>query len=76
MLRHVLGNQRCQSLEHGLVVLAHRVAADAVAGEVAALLQVAQRSKAQVQMHAALDDAKECLVIAGVSLVAALGPHA
>ena len=76
MLRHVLGNQRRQRLEHGLVVLAHRVAADAIAGEVAALLQVAQRAQAQVQMHATLDDAKERLVITGVSLVAALGPHA
>ena len=37
---------------------------------------MAQRAQAQVQMHAALDDAKECLVIAGMCLVAALGPHA
>ena len=76
VLGHVLGSQRRQRLEHGLVVLAHRVAADAVAGEVAALLQVAQRAQAQVQVHAALDDAKKCLVIAGMRLVAALGPHA
>ena len=75
VLRHVLGNQRRQRLEHGLVVLAHRVATDAVAGEVAALLQVAQRSQAQIHMHATLDDAKERLVITGVGLIAALGPH-
>ena len=36
---------------------------------------MAQRAQAQIQMHATLDDAKERLVIAGVSLVAALGPH-
>ena len=76
VLGHVFGNQRRQRLEHGLVVLAHRVAADAVAGEVAALLQVAQRAQAQVQMHAALNDAKERLVITGVGLITALGPHA
>ena len=76
VLRHVLGNQRCQRLEHGLVVLAHRIAADAVTREVAALLQMAQRAQAQIQVHAALNDAKERLVIAGMSLIAALGPHA
>ena len=76
MLGHVLAYERCQGLEHGLVVLAHRVAANAVTGEVAALLQMTQRAQAQVQVHAALNDAKERLVIAGVSLVAALGPHA
>ena len=76
MLGHVLAHERRQGLEHGLVVLAHRVATNAVTGEVTAFLQMAQRAQAQVQMHATLDDAKECLVIAGVSLVAALGPHA
>ena len=76
VLGHVLGSQRRQRLEHGLVVLAHRVAADAVAREVAALLQMAQRAQAQVQVHATLDDAKECLVVAGMRLIAALGPHA
>ena len=76
VLGHVLAYERCQSLEHGLVVLAHRVAADAITGEVTALLQMAQRAQAQVQVHAALDNAKECLVIAGMGLIAALGPHA
>ena len=75
MLGHVLTRERRQGLEHGLVVLAHRVATDAVTGEVAALFQMAQRTQAQVQMHATLDDAKECLIIAGVCLIAALGPH-
>ena len=76
VLGHVLTRERCQRLEHGLVVLAHRIAADAVTREVAALLQMAQRAQAQIQVHAALNDAKERLVIAGMSLIAALGPHA
>ena len=75
VLGHVLTHERCQRLEHGLVVLAHRVATDAVAWEVTALLQMAQRAQAQVQVHAALNDAKERLVIAGMRLIAALGPH-
>ena len=75
VLGHILARKRCQRLEHGLVVLAHRVAANAVTGEVAALLQMAQRAQAQVQVHAALNDAKERLVIAGMRLIAALGPH-
>ena len=48
VLGHVLAYERCQGLEHGLVVLAHRVAANAVTGEVAALLQMAQRAQAQI----------------------------
>ena len=76
VLGHVLTHERRQRLEHSLVVLAHRVAANAVTGEVAALLQMAQRAQAQVQVHAALNDTKECLVIAGMRLIAALGPHA
>ena len=76
VLGHILAHERCQGLEHGLVVFAHRIAADAVTREVAALLQMAQRAQAQVQVHAALNDAKERLVVAGMRLIAALGPHA
>ena len=72
----MLADQRRERLEHGLVVLAHRVAADAVAGEVADLLQVTQAAEAQVQVHATLNDAKERLVGAGVGGVAALRPAA
>ena len=76
MLGHVLAHERRQGLEHGLVVLAHRVAADTVARKVAALLQMAQRTQAEVQVHTALNDAKERLIVAGMRLIAALGPHA
>ena len=76
MLGHVLAHERRQGLEHGLVILAHRIATDTIAREVAALLQMAQRAQAQIQVHAALNDAKERLVIAGMRLIAALGPHA
>ena len=38
VLGHVLARKRRQGLEHGLVVLAHRVATNTVTGEVAALL--------------------------------------
>ena len=76
MLGHVLTHERRQGLEHGLVILAHRIATDTVAREVAALLQMAQRAQAQIQVHAALNDAKERLIVAGMRLIAALGPHA
>ena len=74
--RHVLRDQRGQGLEHDLVVLAHAVAADAVAGEVAARLEVLQGAQTQVHMHAALHDAEERLVGALVGRKAPVGPTA
>ena len=73
---HVLGHERLQRLEHGLVFLAHGVPADAIARKVAALLQVLERAQAQIQVHTALHDAEERLVRARVRRVAPLGPHA
>ena len=74
--RHVLGDERRERLEHRLVVLPHRVAADAKAREVADLGEVAQAAQAQVEVHAPLNDAKERLVRAGVGGIAALRPAA
>ena len=76
VLGHVLGHKGGQRLEHHLVALPHRVAADAKAREVAARLQLRKRPQAKAKVHAALHDAKERLVRSGVRLPAALGPHA
>ena len=58
------------------MVLAHRIATDAVTREVAHLLQPLERLDAQIQMHAALHDTEERLVRASMRLVAALRPTA
>ena len=74
--RHVLRGKRRKRLEHRLVVLAHRVAADAVTGKIAALLQMLERTQTQIQVHAALHDAKKSLVGTRMRGIAALGPLA
>ena len=76
LARHVLACKGREGLEHGTVVLPHRVAADAVAGKAPAGLEARKAPQAQVHVHATLDDAKEGLILSGVRGTAALGPQA
>ena len=60
--RHVLRDKRLEALEHGLVVLPHRVSPDAVAGKTAHLLELPERPQSEVEVHPTLYDAEESLI--------------